>query len=157
MTIMVRRAIVGDIDALVTFNAAMAQETEDLWLDHERLRAGVTHLLNHESDGFYFVAHEEHSEEVLGAVMVTFEWSDWRNGRFWWIQSVYIRPELRRQGIYSALHAHVRSLASEDPDGCGIRLYVEHENRTAQKTYRTLGMTKTDYFMFEEDFGAEPR
>jgi hypothetical protein len=90
MTIIVRRAEVGDIEALVTFNTAMARETEGLWLDHERLRAGVTHLLNHESDGYYFVAVEEHDNEVLGATMVTFEWSDWRNGRFWWIQSVYV-------------------------------------------------------------------
>lgn len=156
MTIIVRRAEVGDIEALVAFNAAMAQETEGLWLDHERLRAGVTHLLNHESDGYYFVAVEEHDDVVLGATMVTFEWSDWRNGRFWWIQSVYVPDEQRRRGIYSALHAHVREMARTDPDGCGIRLYVEHQNHTAMKTYQAMGMAKTDYRLFEEDFSAEP-
>ena len=157
MTIDVRRAVVGDIDTLVTFNTAMAKETEGLFLDHERLRAGVTHLLNHESDGYYFVAVEGHADDVLGAAMVTFEWSDWRNGRFWWIQSVFVPAEQRRRGIYSALHAHIRERAQADPDGCGIRLYVEHENHTAMKTYSALGMTQTNYRLFEEDFSAEPK
>ena len=84
--------------------------------------------------------------------MVTFEWSDWRCGRFWWIQSVYVAAEARRQGVYSALHAAVRERARSDPEGCGIRLYVEQENVGAQRTYAVLGMAETHYRIYEEEF-----
>lgn len=84
--------------------------------------------------------------------MVTFEWSDWRNGRFWWIQSVYVDAAHRRQGVYSALHEAIRRRAEEDPQGCGIRLYVEVENVNAQATYRQLGMSETHYRLYEEEF-----
>jgi len=82
--------------------------------------------------------------------MLTVEWSEWRNGFFWWIQSVYVRPELRRQGLYRRLHQHVVELAAREPEVCGIRLYVEQENRTAQATYRALGMRETNYRLYEQ-------
>jgi ribosomal protein S18 acetylase RimI-like enzyme len=90
--------------------------------------------------------------EPAGSLMVTFEWSDWRNGRFWWIQSVYVDEAYRRQGVYSALHGAIREQAASDSRGCGIRLYVERENVVAQATYRALGMTETGYRLFEETF-----
>ena len=128
----------------------MAQESEDKGLDATVLGHGIQHLLEQPAEGSYLVA------EIKGvgaaALMVTYEWSDWRNGRFWWIQSVYVDANFRRRGIYSALHHWVRSAAKADTEACGIRLYVERENLGAQATYRALGMTETDYRLFEEEF-----
>jgi ribosomal protein S18 acetylase RimI-like enzyme len=114
----------------------------------ERVGAGVLRLLQDSSLGFYLVA-ERHGE-VVGCLMVTNEWSDWRNGLFWWIQSVYIEPGSRRQGVYRLLYDAIREMARANPGICGFRLYVEKENRTAQQTYRSLGMEATDYLVFEE-------
>jgi ribosomal protein S18 acetylase RimI-like enzyme len=110
----------------------------------------VRYLLEHPDEGRYLVA--EIGAEVVGALMVTFEWSDWRNGRFWWIQSVYVRPESRRRGVYRAMHARVRDEARSDPQCCGLRLYVEKDNIGAQATYSSLAMRRTDYLLFEEEF-----
>ena len=88
--------------------------------------------------------------EVAAALTITTEWSDWRNGFFWWIQSVYVRPEHRRRGLYRTLHEHVRAAAEADPEVCGLRLYVERENASAQETYRALGMHETHYRMYEQ-------
>jgi ribosomal protein S18 acetylase RimI-like enzyme len=98
--------------------------------------------------GFYLVA--EMQGEVVGCLMVTTEWSDWRNGRFWWIQSVYVPAAWRRRGVFRALYGHVTSAAAREPDVCGVRLYVERENAVAQSTYRSLGMSETDYLLFEQ-------
>lgn len=146
----VRPATRTDLDVLVDFNLAMARESEDRALDRERLRAGVSGLLARPEDGFYLVA--EQNGYSAGSLMVTYEWSDWRNGRFWWIQSVYVRPERRRQGVYTAMHAAVRERAQASGDACGIRLYVEHENTGAMATYRALGMAETPYRLYEEEF-----
>ena len=146
----IRPATPADIDVLVEFQVAMAQETEDKGLNVEKLRAGIAYLIEHPDEGFYLVA--ERNGESAGSLMVTFEWSDWRNGRFWWIQSVYVDATHRRQGVYSALHAAIRQRAEDDPQGCGIRLYVEVENVNAQATYRQLGMTETHYRLYEEEF-----
>lgn len=147
----VRRATTADVGQLVAFNRAMAEESEQKTLDTTTLADGIGALLRHPSDGYYLVA-EAPGVGVVGALMVTFEWSDWRNGRFWWIQSVYVRPEWRRRGVYRALHAHLRDLAMRDPQACGLRLYVERENLGAQATYRTLGMVETHYRLMEEEF-----
>ncbi len=128
----------------------MAAETEDKGLDAARLRRGIEYLLDHPAEGHYLVA--ERDGDAAGSLMVTFEWSDWRNGRFWWIQSVYVAPEYRRQGIYTALHGAIQSEARQDPQACGIRLYVERENHGAQATYLSLGMSQTDYRLFEAEF-----
>src|SRR3954454_5998577 len=134
----IRRATAHDADALIAFNRAMALETErkDLW--PRVIGAGVRALLRRPDSGFYSVA--ELGGRVIGALMVTKEWSDWRNGDFWWIQSVYVRPEYRRQGVYRRLYAHVKALARRARAVCGFRLYVERNNRRAHKTYRSAGM-----------------
>ena len=148
--ITVRRALARDVAAIVDFMAAMAAETEDRPLDRARVRAGVEHAIRHPADAIYLVA--EHDGVVRGCLMLTFEWSDWRAGRFWWIQSVFVDPGHRRQGIYSHLHDAARTMAAADPLACGIRLYVEAENVAAQAAYRRLGMVETHYRLFEETF-----
>ena len=142
-----------DVDALVEFNRAMARETEAKDLAVDVLTAGVEGLLRNPRYGFYVVAEHrgpEHQSEVAASLMVTFEWSDWRNGVFWWIQSVYVKPEFRRQGVYRRLYEFVKSRAAREPGVRGFRLYVEKENQIAQQTYERLGMTETYYKMFEE-------
>jgi ribosomal protein S18 acetylase RimI-like enzyme len=144
----IRRAESRDAPTIAAFNTAMARETEGKVLVPERVNAGVQRLLGDPSLGFYLVA--ESAGEVVGCLMVTNEWSDWRNGLFWWIQSVYIVPAARRTGVYRRLYDHIRRLAEADPGICGFRLYVEKDNTPAQRTYGSLGMSETDYLIYEE-------
>lgn len=144
----VRSANLADLDVLVAFEQAMAHETEALALDAATLRTGVAALLTDPTRGRFFVV--ETAGRVVGTLMLTLEWSDWRNGFFWWIQSVYVDAAHRRRGHYRRLHDHVRTLAARDPSVCGLRLYVEQENRAAQETYRALGMHETHYRLFEQ-------
>ena len=144
----VRRGEKRDAETLTRFNRAMAHETEGKELAPEVVFSGVKTLLNHPGYGFYVVA--EMNGQVVGSLMVTPEWSDWRDGFFWWIQSVYVMPEYRRRGIYRKLYEHVKTLAMEQNNVCGFRLYVTHKNTVAQKTYAALGMEETCYRMFEE-------
>lgn len=140
-----------DTNALVSFNRAMALETEAKELDLDLVTAGVENLIKTRQHGFYVVAEVNTSPSVaIGSLMVTFEWSDWRNGLFWWIQSVYIKPEYRRRGIYRRLYQFVKTMASAEERVCGFRLYVEKENRAAQLTYEQLGMKESHYVMYEE-------
>ena len=111
---------------------------------------GSNYLLAHADEGFYLVAEQD--GELVGTLMVTFEWSDWRNGRFWWIQSVYVPQAFRRRGVYRAMHQAVRTLAGQDPQACGLRLYVERDNAVAQRTYQDIGMVETHYRLYEELF-----
>ena len=148
MTITIRSAEPSDRDALVAFNQAIARETEDRELNEQTLRYGISALLADEHLGFYLVA--EDAGRVIGCVMITREWSDWRNGVFWWVQSVYVDAEYRRQGVYRRLYQHVHSLA-KDHNVCGFRLYVERDNTIAQQTYTNLGMNETPYRMFEQE------
>lgn len=148
----VRPATSADANTIVDFNAAMAEETEDKGLDRASLAQGVARMLAEPSRGFYLIA--ERDGQVAGQLMVTFEWSDWRNGDFWWIQSVFVRAEHRRRGVYSALHAAVAERARE-AGACGLRLYVEQENESAQATYRRLGMDRTHYQLFEVEFSSD--
>ncbi len=150
MTIRIRRATADDARDIVDFNLAMARESEAKELDPARLEAGVQHVLGEPGDGFYLVA--EMAGKTVGSLLVTFEWSDWRNGRFWWIQSVYVVPRCRRAGVYSRLHNWVRNAALAQGDACGIRLYVEKRNTGAQATYRALGMGVTDYRLYAQEF-----
>jgi ribosomal protein S18 acetylase RimI-like enzyme len=143
-----RLAAPADAQALVEFNCAMALETEGKRLLPEVIGAGVRSLLGNPRAGFYVVA--QHENLVIGALLITREWSDWRNGDFWWIQSVYVREDWRRKGVYKALYRHIQQLAAQDPAVCGFRLYVERENARAQETYRALGMKQTHYLLFEE-------
>ena len=137
-----------DAPLLAQFNIAMARETEGKRLLPAVVGAGVRRMLAEPSLGFYLVA--EAGGEVAGSLMVTTEWSDWRNGRFWWIQSVYVRPAWRRRGVFRALYRHLAEHAEREPDVCGFRLYVERENAAAQSTYFALGMAGTDYLLFEQ-------
>ncbi len=150
MPFTIRPAALSDAETIAGFNAAMALETEDLQLDRPRLLEGVRAVLGDPSKGFYVVAEAE--DGVAGQMMITFEWSDWRNGVFWWIQSVYVRPECRRQGVFQGLYRHVEAQARAAGNVCGLRLYVERHNERAQRTYRRLGMKETDYLVYEVDF-----
>ncbi len=145
----IRSATLADLETIVGFNARLASESEGIELDTERLRAGVKNLLQDENRGFYLLA--ESTDGILGQLGMTFEWSDWRNGVFWWLQSVYVRPESRRLGILSALYSHVQELASSQAV-CGIRLYVEKNNISAKKAYQNLGIHPTVWEMYETDF-----
>ena len=132
----------------------MAWETEQRRLDPERVRLGVAALLNDAAKGRYFVAEVENGGRVVvgGQLLITYEWSDWRNGSFWWIQSVYVAEEFRASGVFKALYHHVQALAKERNDVCGLRLYVDAHNSKARKAYERLGMKRTDYEFFETDF-----
>lgn len=151
---LIRPAHIGDLDLLVNFSLAMAQETEGRQLDEARLRQGTKALFDEPTHGFYLVAEAQRqpSPAVVGQLMVTFEWSDWRNATFWWIQSVYVHPDWRRQGVYRTMHRHVLREARDRKDVCGIRLYVEKENRGAQTAYQKVGLLPSPYQVFEEDF-----
>jgi GNAT superfamily N-acetyltransferase len=145
----IRAATLDDIDLLVDFNAAMALETEGKRLDPARLRAGVAGVFDDSRRGVYRVAELE--GEAVGGLLVTFEWSDWRNADFWWIQSVYVRPAARGRGVFGALYRTVEAEARA-AGACGLRLYVERDNARAQASYRRLGMDGTHYLMFEAAF-----
>jgi GNAT superfamily N-acetyltransferase len=142
------------VEVLVDFSAAMALETEGLTLDRERLRRGTLAVLESSARGFYLVAERlgRASKEVVGQLLVTYEWSDWRNATFWWIQSVYVHPNWRRRGVYRRMHEAVLTQARARKDVCGLRLYVERGNRMAQAAYRQVGLTPSAYRVFEEDF-----
>jgi GNAT superfamily N-acetyltransferase len=135
---------------VVAFNALMARETEDKELDSIKVQAGVAAVLQNDSLGFYLIA--EVDGHVAGQLLITSEWSDWRDGFFWWIQSVYVSPEYRRRGVYRALDSHVRDVARKRGDVRGVRLYVERNNHTAQMVYRNLGMSRSSYDMYEVEF-----
>ena len=128
----------------------MATETEGHGLDSALVDAGVEALLTAASKGRYWIA--EQTGKIVGQIMVTYEWSDWRNGAMWWIQSVYVDSDYRRQGVFSMLCRHVESLARQDKSVCGLHLYVERENRNAQATYAALGMSDAGYEVMQTDF-----
>ena len=144
--ISIREARPGDAEPIARFNEAMALETERLRLDPATIRAGVRAVLDDPARGRYFVAEE--AGRVVGALMTTYEWSDWRNGTFLWIQSVYVEPAHRRRGVFTALYRRVEEMA-RSPGYCGLRLYMEAENHGARKTYEALGMTHRSYLVFE--------
>ena len=139
---MIRDGRIEDAPTLVENNARMAQETEGKTLDRPVLTRGVERLLKDRSLGRYFVAVDD-AGAIVGQLMITTEWSDWRDGHFWWIQSVFVREDARGQGIYSSLHRHVVAEAEKAGDVVGVRLYVEPHNTRAQTTYASLGMSKT--------------
>jgi ribosomal protein S18 acetylase RimI-like enzyme len=144
----IRRATARDANALIAFNRAMALETERKALWPRVIGAGVRRLLGRPDSGFYSVAVID--GEVIGALMVTKEWSDWRNGDFWWIQSVYVKPGHRRRGVYRRLYSYLGELAAKSRAVVGFRLYVEQHNHRAQATYRASGMERTHYLVYEQ-------
>ena len=157
----VREAMPADAERLAQWARTMAYETERLELDAETVLRGVTEGIADPSKARYFVAvHEvplagdEVIAEPVGMLMLTSEWSDWRCGHWWWIQSVYVDGAHRRSGVFRALYAHVDALAAQREEVLGLRLYVEHENTAAQATYAALGMHDAGYRIFE---AAVPR
>jgi len=148
MPIIVRRATPADIPTIVDFNRRMALETEDKNLDLEVLTAGVKAAFADPNKGPYYLA--EAYGEILGQAQITFEWTDWRDGWFWWFRGVYIRPDARRRGVFRAIYEHVYDLARKDGRVIGLRLYVEHNNKAAQETYRRMGMESANYFLFQK-------
>ncbi len=154
--ITIRDAVLEDAPTIVDFNRRLAWETEQKRLDDATLTAGVDAALRHPEYARYFVAEASDSgaAAIVGQLMITYEWSDWRNGLFWWIQSVYVRAEFRKQGVFSRLYEHVERLARAAPDACGLRLYVEHANDAALATYRKLGMVPSGHVLYERDWAV---
>ena len=153
----IRAATLADADTVAAFNIAMAQETEQKRLDPEVVGRGVRRVLGDAALGRYYVAERAGPAglaEIVGQMLLTFEFSDWRDGLFWWIQSVYVRPDARRAGVYRALHEHVAQAARVSGDACGLRLYVDRHNTRAQQVYRRLGMVATEYALFETDWSG---
>src|SRR5690349_17893902 len=154
--LVVRRAQLRDAPTIADFNARMALESEGKDLDAERLAAGTRAVFEQAERGFYVVAERE--DALVGCLLVTREWSDWRNGWFWWIQSVYVVPSARRGGVYRAMHRWLESQARErarsgaDSAVVGLRLYVDHANATAMATYEALGLRRAHYQLYERDF-----
>jgi GNAT superfamily N-acetyltransferase len=153
--IQIRRAVPEDAATVAEFNAQLALETERLTLNRAQLRSGVDQALGDPSRGVYWLA--EVNRQVVGQLMITREWSDWRNGWFWWMQSVYVRKEWRGRGVFQALYHFVEEQAADQPDVCGLRLYVDARNATAKAVYQRLGMEHTNYELFEVDFRKAPR
>jgi GNAT superfamily N-acetyltransferase len=149
-TLNIRRATLADADTIVAFNSAIAEETEGQPLPPEVIGRGVRRLLSDPSLGVYYVAERDGSP--VGQLMVTTEFSDWRDGVFWWIQSVYVVPAARRTGVYRALHEHVAREARAAGNVCGLRLYTDQANNVAQEVYRHMGMTPARYVMYEVDW-----
>lgn len=152
----IREARAADIPVLVEFNRAMAAETEKKALDPDVLTRGVRAIFEDPARGRYFLATEADAarrvERAVGALLITTEWSDWRNAVFWWIQSVYVPPSDRRRGVFRALYEFLLERARTTRGVCGLRLYVERENEVARAVYRSLGMFPSAYQMFELDF-----
>jgi GNAT superfamily N-acetyltransferase len=148
MPLTVRRAVAADAPLVCEFNRLLALETEGKVLDSAVLAAGVAAGLADPDKALYFMA-EDPADGVLGQLMLTREWSDWRNGWIWWIQSVYVRQEARRRGVFRVLYDHVYLAAVADPQVIGLRLYMEHANEAARRTYLRVGMTESSYVVLE--------
>ena len=158
----IRAANADDAALLALWAAAMAWETEHKRLDPDTIARGIAAGLADEARARYFVAMQDAPlaghETVgvpVGTLMLTREWSDWRNGDWWWIQSVYVPPEHRRRGVFAALYRHVEAQARATPGVVGLRLYVEKENAAAQRTYAALGMGDAGYAMYEQEFAVD--
>jgi GNAT superfamily N-acetyltransferase len=148
--IVIRQSKLADCDIIAAFNVALALETEDLRLDPAVVRPGVEAILRDPAKGIYFVA--ENCGAVIGQVLITYEWSDWRNGNFWWLQSVYVQKEFRARGVFKALFGHAAAQAAAQKNVCGLRLYMERDNHRAREVYRRLGLNETHYQVFERIF-----
>jgi len=143
---MIRKAEIDDAAIIAEFNSLMALETEGLQLDAETVLAGVKQAIDGNKATYYLY---EKADKIVGQAMITREWSDWRNGFFWWLQSVYVHENYRRQGIFRSLYQYIKKLSEENEDICGIRLYVDINNKKAQSTYQMMGMQETDYKLYE--------
>lgn len=145
---MIRKATQNDLAIIVEMNLCLAQETEQLILPKTTVICGVQAVLDDPRKGVYWVATID--DVVVGQLLITYEWSDWRCANWWWIQSVYTLPQYRHQGIYTKLYRFIQNEMMKQDDVCGLRLGVDHNNYLAQKTYQKLGMHESNYFMYEQ-------
>ncbi len=143
----VRKAETNDHQNIVSFQLAMAHETEGIELNKATVEKGVEAVLHDPNKGNYYVA--EINGQVVGSLLTTFEWSDWRNGTILWIQSVYVNPDFRRKGVYRSMYSYLKKMVFSDNKLNGIRLYADKSNFAAHKTYETLGMNQDHYITFE--------
>jgi GNAT superfamily N-acetyltransferase len=150
--IFIRDAIRADVPFLTDSNLAMARESEQKLLARDVLTRGIVAVFDHPERGFYLVA--ERGGKAVASLLITHEWSDWRNGGWWWIQSVYVVPDARRAGVFTAMYREVEMRAHAKPGVIGLRLYVEKENTGAQKTYEALGMEPAYYSLFQREFAS---
>ena len=153
MTFTIRDATPADASIIADYNNRLAEETEARSLDPDLIGPGVAAFLADPTKGRYWLAVID--DKIIGQIAVTYEWSDWRNGMMWWIESVYVHVDYRRQGVYTCLYRHVESQAKSDPEVIGIRLYVEKENERAQSTYAHLGMNMTSYQIMQSLFDQQ--
>lgn len=144
----IRAATLDDLETIVDFNTRLAEESEGMPLDRGTLREGVRRVLSNPARGSYYVACDDGG--VVGQMMHTREWSDWRNGDIWWIQSVYVRPDHRRRGVCRALYGHLKAVSASDPGVVGLRLYVERGNAPAQAAYVSFGMEMAGYLVMQD-------
>lgn len=144
----IRLAASKDAHHFVEFNRAMAFETEGKTLDQTLVEAAVNAIFDDPNKGFYIVA--EDGSQIVGGLLITYEWSDWRNAWWWWIQSVFLRPEARGKRVYSQLNDFVKARATEAGNVYGIRLYVDTDNVHAQRVYEKVGMEQSHYLMYHE-------
>jgi GNAT superfamily N-acetyltransferase len=151
----IRAATLSDCEVIADFNRRLAAEAEDKRLEHEVVVRGVRTALSDPARCRYYLATLD--GEIVGQTMITFEWSDWRNGWFWWIQSVYVHADFRKRGVYRTLHEHIAREARRTPDVCGLRLYVDTRNDAAMKTYEALGMIPGGYVLYETDWSDAVR
>jgi GNAT superfamily N-acetyltransferase len=160
INLQIRPATMADVDTISAFNAALARETEARTLDRQLLQAGVETILQDPSKGWYAVAvssHDSAQSKIVGQILITYEWSDWRNGNFWWLQSLYVEPQYRQQGVFRQLYDYVHGQAQANTEKvCGFRLYVERDNQQAHDAYAHIGFQKTAYQMHEIDFTEKP-
>jgi GNAT superfamily N-acetyltransferase len=147
MTVIVRPALLNDVPRIVDFNCRLAQETENLTLNPTIVATGVDAILKDPLKGRYFVAVSQGT--VIGQLSITTEWSDWRNGWLWWIQSVYIVADWRRRGVFRLLYEHLAKTAQDDASVIGLRLYVEEHNHAAQATYAAMGMKRIPFQIYQ--------
>lgn len=148
MGFFVRPATPADAPSIVEFNRLLALESEQVVLDEKVLQPGVQAILGDKNRGRYFVADE--GGDVIGQIMITYEWSDWRNGWIWWLQSVYVRSDRRKNGVFRAIFQFIEEQARKETNVVGLRLYVEHENHTAQATYRRLGFEEIHFYLLQK-------
>lgn len=144
--ISIRKATPSDAPSIIGFQQKMARETEGMELDIQIVTPGVNAVFHDQSRGQYYVA--ETDGRIIASLLITYEWSDWRNCNVWWFQSVFVEPEYRRQGIFRKMYKLIKQLA-EEQDAAGLRLYVETKNIRAKQTYEALGMSSEHYSFYE--------
>jgi len=150
-SLIIRKAKLDDLERIVDFNIKIAEESEGKIIDKNIVREGVKAVLNDELKGFYLVAEKNDDSEILcGQLMITFEWSDWRNKNIWWIQSVYVDKKHRNKKVFSQLYRTVTKMALSEKSVGGLKLYVQKDNNSAKQVYESLGMKKAPYEIYEK-------